>query len=115
MPETHQGMLCGKVRFPVIFSSVAYESTDINHAKGLCVFFPDFNENFDVNEEIAGIMLITPTSGNGVLGYIQKCPKKCNIGRSQFSTCEEGLMSDLQNLCPVLQGFVGTRSLFGHW
>lgn len=47
-------------------------------------FFPDFNENFDANEEFVGMLLITPKLGNGLLGYIQKCPKKFNTGRSQL-------------------------------
>lgn len=90
MPETNQGVLCGKVRLPVVLSSVAYESTDIKHAIGLCVFFPDFNENFDVNEEFVGMLLITPTLGNGLFEYIQKCPKKCNIGRSELVHVRKG-------------------------
>lgn len=85
MPETNQGVLLGKVRLPVVFSSVAYDSIDIKHAIGLCgFFFPDFNENFDANEEFVGMLLITPKLGNGLLGYIQKCPKKFNTGRSQL-------------------------------
>ena len=61
------------------FSFVALESTDTENTIELCISFHDFNENFDVNEDLFGILTIPSKSGNRFLRYTEKSPKKITV------------------------------------
>lgn len=61
-----------KVGFLVAFSFVAYERTDIKNTVELCVFFHDYIENFDVNEEIFGFCPLQANQKMLYLGILKK-------------------------------------------
>lgn len=54
------------------FSFIAYESTDIKITVELYIFFHDFNEKFDVNEEIFGCCPLHENQKMVYLGVLRK-------------------------------------------
>lgn len=60
----------------MVFFFVVLESIDTEDIIELCIFFYDFNENFDVNEDFFGILIILSKLGNGFFRYTEKSFKK---------------------------------------